>query len=490
MWSLSSSAKETEQVSVEKEEALVAGRQSQGLSSVQQANTTSSVVSMQFWSARSAGLDPARLRDPDRCVAELNRRYAVVNFGSQVLIADEFNETHPFLNEGTFHSLHANVMVQVGQRWQSVSRHWFSHPDRRQYLKGMVFEPGGSPPPGYYNLWKGFAVAVDAQASCDLFLEHVRDVICNGDPDCYEYVLNWLALMIQRPGFLPGVALCLLSGQGTGKGQFVEYLGKIVGRYFKQYSDPGHLFGQFTAHLDDALLVYADEMRWHGKSGESSLLKTMVTEKTRASERKHGAVQQVKNCIHLIIASNEDWAVPAEVDDRRFFVLEVSGHRVGDFAYFEQLAGERDNGGPEALLHLLQTRDISTFNPRDFPRTRARLSQQLASLKPIDGWLHDLAASATLPRSVVGDGDAWSQRVPKEELYQAYKAWRNEAKAPGSVESKTAFTKTLLRFGFVTTKMQHPFGSRRVQAYDVPSIGVLRSTFDQLLGYPTDWDPV
>lgn len=473
-----------------KVETLDACRQPQGLSLVQQSNSTASVVSMQSRSAHSAGLDPARLRDPDLCVAELNKRYAVVNFGSQVMIADEFNETHPFVNEGTFHGLYANVMVQVGKGWKPTTRYWFSHPDRRQYLKGMVFDPGGSPPLGFYNLWKGFAVEADPQGSCDLFLEHVREVICKGDADCYEYVLNWLALMIQRPGVLPGVALCLLSGQGTGKGEFVKYLGKIVGRYLKQLTDRDQLFGRFTDHLDDALLVFADEMHWGGNKNETGRLKVLITEETRESERKYGAVMKVKNCIHLIVASNEEWAVPAEVDDRRFFVLEVSEHRVGDFAYFERLAGERDNGGPEALLAFLETRDISTFNPRSFPRTRARLSQQLASMKPIDGWLHDLAASATLPRSVVGDVEFWSQRVPKEELFQAYKAWRNESKVQGAAESKTAFTKALARFGFVTTKMQHPFGSRRVQAYDVPTIGVLRATFDQLLGYPTDWDPV
>lgn len=490
MWSLSSSAKEAEEIGVEKEEALVAGRQSQGSSSAQQANATSSVVSMQSWSARRAGLDPARLRDPDRCVAELNRRYAVVNFGNQVMIADDVGATHAFLGVDAFHSLYANVLVPLKNRNQSVSRYWFTHPGRRQYMEGMIFDPGGSPPPGYYNRWTGFAVEADPQGSCDLFLEHVREVICKGDADCYEYVLNWLALMIQRPGVLPGVALCLLSGQGTGKGEFVKYLGKIVGRYLKQLTDRDQLFGRFTDHLDDALLVFADEMHWGGNKNETGRLKVLITEETRESERKYGAVMKVKNCIHLIVASNEEWAVPAEVDDRRFFVLEVSEHRVGDFAYFERLAGERDNGGPEALLAFLETRDISTFNPRSFPRTRARLSQQLASLKPIDGWLHDLATSATLPRSVVGDGDAWSQRVPKEELFQAYKAWRNAAKVQGAAESKTAFTKALARFGFVTTKMQHPFGSRRVQAYDVPTIGVLRATFDQLLGYPTDWDPV
>ncbi|WP_051230124.1 DUF5906 domain-containing protein [Haliea salexigens] len=478
-------------VMAEKEdEALVAGRQSQSLSLFQQRNSNTSVVSMQSWSAHSAGLDQARLRDPDLCVAELNKRYAVVNCGNQVMIADDFNATHPFLTEKAFHGLYANAMVTVGGREQSVSRLWFSHPDRRQYTEGTVFDPGGSSPAEYYNLWKGFAVKADPRGSCQLFLDHVRDVICNGDADCHEYVLSWLALMIQRPERLPGVALCLLSGQGTGKGEFVKYLGKIIGRYLKHLTNRGQIFGQFTEHLDDALLVFADEMHWGGSKDETGLLKGLITEESRSSERKYGAVMAVSNCIHLIIASNEEWAIPAEIDDRRFFVLEVSDHRVGDFAYFERLAAERDNGGPEALLAYLQTRDINAFNTRDFPRTRARLLQQLESLKPIDRWVFELASSAQFPLSVVGDGDPWPLKVPKEELYQAYMACRNETRAKGSVESKRALTQALARFGFAATKGQHPAGGRRVQAYEVPSIEGLRSNIDRLLGYPTDWEPL
>lgn len=474
----------------ESEEALVACRQSQGLSSAQPANSIASVSTLQSRSAHSAGLDPVRLMDPNLCIAELNRRYAVVNAGNCVMIADELNKTYPFLTVKAFHDLYANVEVKVNNQPKPVTRYWFAHDDRLQYMEGTIFDPGGSPPPGYYNLWKGFAVQADAQGSCQLFLDHVRDVICKGDPDCYEYILNWLALMIQKPGVLPGVAICLLSGQGTGKGEFVKYLGKIAGRYLKQLTDREQLFGRFTDHLDDALLVFADEMYWGGNPNEAGRLKVLITEGTRSSERKYGSVMSVKNCIHLIIASNEGWAVPAEIDDRRFFVPEVSDHRVKDFVYFEQLAAERDNGGPEALLAYLQARDISTFNPRDFPRTSARLSQQLESLKPIDRWAYELAGSAELPLCIAEDGDPWPLVAPKKELYQAYKAWRNEARVPGPVESLKAFTQALARLGFTAGRSRQPVQGKRVYAYDVPSIASLRSTFDQLLGHPTDWDPL
>jgi hypothetical protein len=40
------------------------------------------------------------------------------------------------------------------------------------------------------------------------------------------------------------------------------------------------------------------------------------------------------------MASNNDWAAPIDLDDRRFVVLEVSEARKGDRAYFQGLAEE------------------------------------------------------------------------------------------------------------------------------------------------------
>lgn len=49
------------------------------------------------------------------------------------------------------------------------------------------------------------------------------------------------------------------------------------------------------------------------------------------------------------------WDVPADVDERRFQVLDVGEDRAQDSAYFQAIRDEMDNGGREALL---QTEDL------------------------------------------------------------------------------------------------------------------------------------
>lgn len=75
----------------------------------------------------------------------------------------------------------------------------------------------------------------------------------------------------------------------------------------------------------------------------------------------------VSNCRHLIVSSNEDWAVPMDLEDRRFFVLDVSSHRQRDSEYFELLEAEMSKGGLQALLYDLLQEDLKDFDLRHMP---------------------------------------------------------------------------------------------------------------------------
>lgn len=490
--SSSNAKKSPAQLEAEREEeALNAGEQTQSLSPVQRVNGISNLAANHQQPALSAGLDLACLADPNLCIAELNKRYAVLNAGKKLLVIDEWGDPYPEIGVETFHGLFANVLIRVGKETIPVSRYWFKHPDRRTYEKGSVFAPEGNTQPGQYNTWKGFAVQPDPGRTCPLFLEHSFDVICSGDQEHYEYVLNWLALMVQQPGELPGVAICLLSEQGTGKGSWIKYIARMYGKHFMSVSNKRHLLGNFSDHLNEIVLLFADEMSWTDCEVDSGLLKVLITEETRTSEKKGGDTRTVKNFTHLITASNARWAVPAELSDRRFFILEVSDCRVKHFDYFDRLVYEMENGGPEALLAFLQARDISAFDPRDFPRTQARVNQQLASLEPINEWLYEFAELGLLTacpgQQVPADG--WPDKVVKSEFYGAYCRWRKDHQKRGSPEGLAHFTSALRSFGFRAIKMPMKFDKNRPPAYSVPTLVGLRRAFDDALGYSVSWDP-
>lgn len=172
-----------------------------------------------------------------------------------------------------------------------------------------------------------------------------------------------MACVVQKPALL-ATALVLRGLQGTGKNMFVDYFGKIFGPYFLTVTNLEHVCGKFNSHLKYAYLLHANEAIWGGSKKEVGAIKALITDPVILIEGKGKDAIPVSNCRHLIVSINEDWAVSMDLDDRRFFVLDVSFHRKGDLQYFEFLKKEMSIGGLQALLYDLLQEDLSNFDPR------------------------------------------------------------------------------------------------------------------------------
>ncbi len=432
-------------------------------------------------------LDDQKLLDAVTCIDELNRRYAVVKFGSKVHVVDDFADEVSFMTFRDFQNLYGNRRVPMGKSSVSVGSYWLEHPDRRQYPDGVVFDPSKSCGTGHYNLWRGFAVEPDPTKKYDRFLEHLHDVICGQDQGRYDYFLSWLALMVQKPWQLPGVAIVLLSSQGTGKGLLMQYLGAMLGVHYKHLTGRAHLVGQFSGHLHDAVLVFADELSWGSSKEEAGILKGMVTERTRMMERKYADAIPVNNCTHLIVASNEEHVVPAELSDRRYCILDVAETKTGDAAYFSRLAGEMAEGGPSGLLAFLMSRDITGFDPAKFPKTEARIKQQIMSLGPVEAWLEEQLQNG----GFTGHEDPerrWPDRIEKYDVYGLYREWHVRGQISAPVASVKRFTSTLKKYGIITCRMQEDEAGRRGRGYRLPSIDAVRASFESLIEGQVDWE--
>lgn len=144
------------------------------------------------------------------------------------------------------------------------------------------------------------------------------------------------------------------------------------------------------------MLLFVDEAFWAGDKQGESVLKSVITEPTLAIEKKGLDVVMVPNMLHVIMASNNTWVVPAGLDERRFLVLAVNDSMKQDVAYFSAIDQEFRTGGLEAMLDELLNRDISDFNYRNAPRTRALIDQKLLSLDPIQQWFFERLQHGTL----------------------------------------------------------------------------------------------
>lgn len=291
-----------------------------------------------------------------------------------------------------FTDFYANQRISMpvgeGFRMINIGSAWHEHPARRSFEK-IVFMPGMPTPPGCYNLWRGFPYP-PIQGDWGRLQQHLHDVICGGDVQCTEYLLNWMANAIQYPDRLGEVAIVMKGDRGTGKGKFAHLFSKLFGEHSLQINQAKHLVGNFNAHLRSCVFLFVDEALWAGDKQGENVLKGLVTEPTLQIEKKGVDTGTSRNRLHIMMASNSDWVVPAGGRERRFCVLKVSDARIQDHAYFAAIDNQMLNqGGLSAMMYDLTERDLSAFNVRNYPQTDALDEQKLHSLEPGMLWWMD-----------------------------------------------------------------------------------------------------
>ena len=436
---------------------------------------------------------------------EFNNEFAVIEtLGGRCRIIQEVMDVvlkRPHLaiqSFGDFQNRFMNRQVEVGTdanglpKYMEAGKWWLKHEKRRQFTM-VTFAPGHEVA-NAYNLWRGFAV--DAlPGECGKFLAHVKDNICQGNQEHFDYLMGWTARMIQQPDTPGEVAVVMRGGRGTGKSFFANQLGKLLGRHYLAVSNGSHLTGNFNSHLRDLVLLFADEAFYANDKKHTSILKTLITEPTLTIERKGVDVENAPNFIHLIMASNDEHVVPAGDRERRFFVLDVGEGQQQNSKYFQAIAEEMDNGGREALLHWLMNHDISDFHVRAVPQTKALRDQQIMSLSPeAEWWYHKLRTG-----SLVWNKGGWPQYIVNEDIVEDYvdntKRFHSYGKASQTIlgvflkshwpfirnTRKTVDRERQTSDGFTTVKKE------RMPVRIVPSLEECRELWETMYG-ETDWD--
>lgn len=280
---------------------------------------------------------------------------------------------------------------------------WLSNRKRRKY-PGIVMDPEGLPEnKGKLNLWTGWAVE-PKQGDWSMMQELIGEVLCDGNSEAEAYVLKWIAYMLQRPWETPEAAIAFRGEEGTGKGTLGRALMRIAGSHGLTVSSSRQFAGRFNDHLRDCVFLFADEAVWPGDKEGEGVLKQLITEPVISYEGKNKGIVAGRNMVHLMMASNEDWVVPAGPEARRYFVSDVSDRRKRDQAFFGRLWRQMDSGGLAGMVHDLMAMDLTGWRPAmNIPQTKALADQKLRSMKPADRFWFELLNEGELPISFTAD---------------------------------------------------------------------------------------
>jgi hypothetical protein len=359
--------------------------------------------------AASSGNGHATDSPEQALLDEMNKQNCVVLEGGKARVLRFEAATHwsrgklysrevpTYLRAEDFKLLYLNRHIQLGDRAVDAGRWWLGHFKRRQYA-GVTFVPGGAEVvEGKLNLWRGWGITPKL-GEWSLMREHIFEVLADRDDAADAYIMNWLTWTVQNPADRAEVALVFKGKRGSGKGTLGNALMRIFGQHAHHVSSSTQLAGRFNGHMRDCCYLFADEAYWPGDKNAEGTLKRLITEPDLSVEAKGRDAVTVPNMLHVLMAANEDWVVPAGEKERRFAVFDVNNDRCQDAAHFDPLYEQLEGGGYAAMLYDLLHRDVGSWHPRrDVPRNDALVEQQAESLSPLDAWWVELLEVGELP---------------------------------------------------------------------------------------------
>jgi len=433
----------------------------------------------------------------DEVIEELNKKYAIISIGNKVVVMENDNtgsivELWPF-DEFRRRLVKEKVVIQrksgkngTKETKESLSDLWLESPKGRAYDRLVYGMPGSTAVVGPmdYNGWLGYTVA-PTQGTWERNKQHMKDIICDGSQEYFDWVFNWLAAMVQYPGRHAMSAIVLRGGQGVGKGHFAH---QMVGKLFhpQQYLHilgSNQLTAEFNEHLSGKVYVFADESTWGGDPRAAGKLKGMITEDTIPIHRKFLKMVEEASALHIIIASNNEWPIPVEKDDRRVLVLDVSSkHRQSD-QYFGPLREELYSGGQQAFLYDLLAHKIDWHSLRHPPMTEAKRQVSLLSFSVTEQWWYEKLRSGQL-----GNAD-WPESVIKTAFHEDYIQYiTTHHKEPrGGRSSETELGIFLSKRTPVHSQRKMVQGERR-EYVTLPSLAECRAHWVETNNWPTNFN--
>nr|QBK85305.1 MAG: DNA helicase [Iridovirus LCIVAC01] len=376
--------------------------------------------------------------------------------------------------------------VKIDDHMIKLSKIWLEHRQRMTYNSiDFCPDPKLIDWVTTFNMYQGLAISpVEAKKGKDSdinpILNHILEVWCQNDKILFNYVLDWMALIIQKPWIKTKVAIVLHGEPGCGKGIIVQKFGEIIGQCYKDIHDVDDVLGRFTgSNLKDALVLFLDEVVWGGDKKSAGKLKKLVTETTHRIEQKNLPVYTVKSFVNIIMASNEDWIVPAIKNERRWLVLECNNKYAGistedKYDYFSKIVSVP----AEAFAYFLYKRNVENFIPTIIPKSKSLQVQKELSLNNVEAWWLKCLNEANICERYI---ERWDKdKITKKLFYETYKF-----ECQGRASSSSIFWRKMKQLANYNEERLTINGNRQLVII-LPSYNLCKQEFKKAMKEP-DW---
>lgn len=336
----------------------------------------------------------------EEVINDLQKCFLVVDKTPEVFVLKDYDSLNKMNKISYTSEYHAKAKLKklfVGYSFENNKRKkisaWDIYIDNtaRFTVKGSMFY---SEEKHTFSFFRGYKYSVLESVKKELiqpWLNHVRDVIANGDEKIYTYLLAWIAAVLQRPAFKTGVAIVILGEQGAGKNTFFT---DVICRLMAQYANSNvtnieSIVGKFNAIIENKKITICNELRsvYANKFFNSDVLKSLITDPFININQKNEPERIAENVSNFMFVSNNNVPVQIDNNDRRYCVTNVSSAHLKDFNYFAALDNSFTAEFYDNLFTYFMKMDISKINLRDIPNTEARQTIIDASMSSYESFV-------------------------------------------------------------------------------------------------------
>lgn len=466
-----------------------------------------------------SGLTPMNNKPTvDDAIALINQEYFFLVEGGHMIVKENNDESsktasletvskssfqlcwniHKFIYTVTKKDDQGNLQEKI--KYKMAGDAWLQSKNRRQYKK-VVFDTSGKCPKDYYNDWKGFNYKPSKNGSCEIYKDHLLRNTCSGRKEVFDYLWKWFARMIQFPDTVSETAIVIRGEKGAGKNVTVDFVGNLFnGSHFKSFSNRKYITGDFNKQLRQCVFLFSNEAVWAGNQTDNGVLKSMITDRRRTDEAKRQDAFNTQNRIHLIMATNNEWAAPSGWNERRFLVVNIANHNLQDTVFFDQMTDQMEmHGGYERLLWELQNEDLKDFNVMHVPETEELIEQTMISQEGHHAWWLEC-----LRQGYIVEGVNWEDITPWTVIYDHYNKFCDTHRHSFGKKDKSRLASFIraaigelqvivttprpedyyVAAGFLRTK------DRQLPHYQLPALDKCRAAFDAGHKQKVKWKPV
>lgn len=361
--------------------------------------------------------------------------YGLVSYGSRTVVVkpgeSDGRTVFRFVQVRDFHEFHKpdayNIIEENARGIKNVCRKrfsevWQASQDLCRRYHQVEFNLGPDfNEPGVYNLWRGMIEAKNGNV--DPFLNHLKNLIVDesGKGNEVRYVVNLMAWVLQNMNVTPEVLLLFIGGQGDGKSTITQIFRRIFPANVIT-TDDLEKYLKWNSASANCKVVGLEEAFSTGNYLIQNQVKNMVSNTHRLMEAKGQDPYEISNKVFYIGTSNSDRPFSIDEDDRRTAVIATK--KAGDRAYFNEFYRWLDNGGAPAILDYLLKVDLTGYDRKAIPNTRARALLKVNSLPSVEKFVLNLLSNLYDSSMNIVDWDR-ELRLDREPLYEIYRASTN-----------------------------------------------------------------